>query len=404
MTKKYDFANILFAGPCNQRCPYCIGQQVDPALKRNNLGEFPLRNQDVFVALLRQHCVRQIVLTGTTTDPQLYRHEARLIRWLREQVPEAQISLHTNGQLALAKIDVFNLYDRATVSFPSFDPGAFQKMTSTRRIIDLAAILRAARIPIKVSCVINEHNADQVDEFLARCHDIGVRRLVFRQLFGDTRRWDVLSSLTPVAFYRHNPVYDYHGMEVTYWHFHRTASTSLNLFSNGSISTEYLLTRHEPRPAFGEHYTPLPVVHISRRSLPGWSPVKFPESLPLALRVKGLSQMCDRLAFCFRLGGSYGTSDRAFNRQIQGRLGICCRGTAMRRLRCGVTRVFEMWCKEAGIHTIADLRGHDGRSRSVPRIMAQAVCGNAARPGDGTVSHRQRGGKRRSETVLSRLS
>ncbi len=239
-----DFANILFAGPCNQCCPYCIGQQVDPALNRNNLNEFPLRNLDFFVTLLRQHRVRQIVLTGTTTDPQIYRHEARLIRWLREKVPGVRISLHTNGQLALKKMDAFNLYDQATVSFPSFDPDTFQRMTGARRMPDLAAIVQTARIPVKVSCLIDEHNATQIDEFLARCRAIGVRRLVFRQLYGDSRQWNILSTLTPVAFYRNNPIYDYHSVEVTCWNFDRATSSSLNLFSDGSISTEYLLTKH----------------------------------------------------------------------------------------------------------------------------------------------------------------
>jgi pyruvate-formate lyase-activating enzyme len=263
----FDFANILFAGPCNQRCPYCIGQQVNPVLNQNNLDEFPLRNLDAFVALLCRHSVRQIVLTGATTDPQLYRHEARLLHWLRKKVPGVQISLHTNGQLALEKMGVFNLYDRATVSFPSFDPDTFEKMTGTRRMPDLAAIVRAARIPVKVSCLIDEHNAVQVDEFLTNCRAIGVRRLVFRQLYGDTRQWDVLSHLTPVAFYRNNPIYDYYGMEVTCWNFERTTSASLNLFSDGSISTEYLLTRPTipfrpsfdlaPRPCYNEARTNL---------------------------------------------------------------------------------------------------------------------------------------------------
>jgi len=217
--------------------------QVDPALNRNNLDEFPLRNLDSFVGLLQRHRVRQIILTGTTTDPQLYRHEARLIRWLRGQLPEAQISLHTNGQLALKKIDVFNLYNRVSLSHPSFDPDTYQKMTGSRQVPDLAAIARAARVPVKVSCVINEHNVGQVDAFLARCHEMGIRRLVFRQLYGDPRRWDIPSGLTPVGTYRNNPMYDYGGMEVTYWNFGRTTSTSLNLFSDGSISSEYLLAK-----------------------------------------------------------------------------------------------------------------------------------------------------------------
>jgi molybdenum cofactor biosynthesis enzyme MoaA len=251
--RSYDFANILFAGPCNLRCPYCIGQQVDPALNRNNLDEFPLRNLDAFTEHLRCHRVRQVVLTGTTTDPQLYRHEARLIAWLRERLPKARISLHTNGQLALAKMDILNLYDRVSLSLPSFDPDIHEKMTGSRRIPDLTAIVRAAHVPVKVSCVISEHNADQVDTFLARCHEIGVRRLVLRQLYGDPRRWDVLDDtsrlhLTPVGTYRDNPVYDYRGMEITYWRFDHTASTSLNLFSDGTISAEYLLTKARPSP------------------------------------------------------------------------------------------------------------------------------------------------------------
>lgn len=242
-TGGYDFANILFAGPCNLRCPYCIGKQVDPTLNRNNLDEFPLRNLDAFVELLRSFRIRQVILTGTTTDPQLYRHEARLIRWLRDRLPEAQISLHTNGQLALEKIDDFNLYDRTTVSLPSFDPDIYEKMTGSRQVPDLGTIARAARFPVKVSCIINEHNAGQVETFLARCHEIGIRRLVFRQLYGDPHRWDILSNLTPVRTYRNNPVYDYDGMEITIWNFDRTTSTSLNLFSDGSISSEYLLAR-----------------------------------------------------------------------------------------------------------------------------------------------------------------
>jgi molybdenum cofactor biosynthesis enzyme MoaA len=242
-SRTYDFANILFAGPCNLRCPYCIGRQVDPTLNRNNLDEFPLRNLGAFVTLLRRHRVRQVVLTGTTTDPQLYRHEARLIRWLRRLLPEAQLSLHTNGQLAFKKRDTLNLYNRVCLSLPSFDPDTYEKMTGSRRVPNLAAIVEAVQVPVKVSCVINEHNASQLDAFLARCREIGIRRLVLRRLYGDSHRWRLPPRLKQVGLYRNNPVYDYDGMEVTYWCFGVTTSASLNLFSDGTISTEYLLVR-----------------------------------------------------------------------------------------------------------------------------------------------------------------
>jgi molybdenum cofactor biosynthesis enzyme MoaA len=242
----YDFANILFAGPCNLRCPYCIGRQIDPALNRDNLGEFPPRNLAAFVALLRQYDVRQVVFTGTNTDPQLYRHEARLIRWLRERLPGAQLSLHTNGQLALKKMAAFNLYDRVALSLPSFTSGVYEKMTGATRVPDLAAIMRKARGPVKVSCVLDEHNVAQLDVFLDRCHALGVRRVVLRQLYGDTRQWRLPTQLEWIGTYRNNPVYDYAEMEVTYWRFDSTSSRSLNLFADGTISDAYLLTKARP--------------------------------------------------------------------------------------------------------------------------------------------------------------
>jgi hypothetical protein len=110
------------------------------------------------------------------------------------------------------------------------------------RVPDLAEIIQQAEVPVKVSAVLNEHNADEVDEFLEKCGRIGVKRLVFRRVYSDTREWPILRHLPQKTAYRNNPVYDYHGMEVTYWNFQATSSTSLNLFSDGTISDQYLLT------------------------------------------------------------------------------------------------------------------------------------------------------------------
>jgi MoaA/NifB/PqqE/SkfB family radical SAM enzyme len=240
----YDFANILFAGPCNQRCPYCIGQQLDPALNRNNLATFPLPNLCQFTALIRHHHIRQITFTGTNTDPQLYGFEQDLIAWLRKALPGVQISLHTNGQLALAKLSTLNRYDRATISFPSFDAQTFVQMTGVRRMPDLAAILRQACIPIKISCVLGRENVSQVPSFLAHCHRLDVKRVVFRLQYGNPVLWHPPAMLRQVGTYRGNLVYDHDGIQVTFWRFGHTLASSINLFADGSISTEYLLAKH----------------------------------------------------------------------------------------------------------------------------------------------------------------
>ena len=243
----YDFANILCAGPCNARCPFCIGQRVDPRLNVDNLGQFPPTNLDEFVEMIRHFAVRQIVFTGTTTDPQRYRHEARLLDYLRGELhPESQSSLHTNGRLALRRMDIFNNYDRICISFPSFDETAYRRVMGVAGVPDLAEILRRARIPVKVSCVVTEANRDEIPGFLRRCQAIGVKRLVLRKLYGEMRGWEELldwkgTQLACRGNYRGNPVYALDGMEVTLWDFDVTESRSINLFADGTISSAYRL-------------------------------------------------------------------------------------------------------------------------------------------------------------------
>lgn len=251
----HDFANILFAGPCNRFCPFCIGKELPDRANEENLNLYPLRNQDAFIREVQRLDIREIVMTGTTTDPHLYRHEERLLSEMRRQLPHARFSVHTNGVLALRKLEAFNSYDRACISFPSFRSDTYEKMMGSRIVPDLRSILRESRIPVKVSCVINEHNVHELDDFILEAHSIGVRRLVLRKLFGETRTWDVLKDRIPESHYRDNPVYNVDGMEVTYWDFDRTTSKSINLFPDGTIGPSYLLAA---TPAFMARSSAIP--------------------------------------------------------------------------------------------------------------------------------------------------
>jgi hypothetical protein len=142
----------------------------------------------------------------------------------------------------LKKLSVFNLYDRAAISFPSFEPGIYEKLMGSRHVPDLARILERATIPVKVSAVVNEHNEQGVEEFLETCRGIGVRRLVLRRLFSDLRPWPSIAGLRAVGQYRGNPVMDFSGIEVTLWSFEAATCRSLNLFADGTPGTSYLLT------------------------------------------------------------------------------------------------------------------------------------------------------------------
>ena len=244
---EYDFANVLVAGPCNRFCSWCIGKALPAATNVDNLDVFPPTGLEALIAVINEHHIPEVVLTGTISDPQLYRHEAALVRLLRERLhSRARISLHTNGVLAVKKFEVLALYDRACISFPSFVPDTYAAMMGSTKVPDLARIAHESPIPIKVSCVVDAPNVDERDPFLAECFRIGVRRVVFRKLFGETRSWPLPSSLAmrrPARYFKGNPVYDLDGVEVTVWDFDASECRSVNLFPDGTLGTSYLLTR-----------------------------------------------------------------------------------------------------------------------------------------------------------------
>ncbi|MBN2146956.1 MAG: radical SAM protein [Anaerolineales bacterium] len=243
----YDFANILFAGRCNARCPMCIGRLVDQRLNQENLKLYPPRGLEQWIVLIREHSIREVTFTGTNTDPLLYQHAEQLLSHLRRVLPAGtRFSLHTNGRLALRKIDLLNQFDRISLSLPSFHPPTYRRMMGVNGVPYLAQILRQVRVPVKLSCLVTDENVEEIPGYLKRCVDLSIRRVVLRQPVEAHKPWEEL--LPPPhpdwqlsGKYRGNQIYSAFGIELTLWNFEQTRSTCINLFANGEISTEYRL-------------------------------------------------------------------------------------------------------------------------------------------------------------------
>lgn len=203
--------------------------------------------------MIHRCTISQVALTGANTDLQLHLFEVRLIERLRLDLPPGtKISLHTNGRLALEKVDVLNAYDRVCISFPSFIHRTYRRVIGVPGPPDLETILRRSCIPIKLSCVLTAHNLPELGEYLRRCRELGVRRVTLRKLYGDRRPWAMLLDpealgLTPVGAYS-SPIYDYEDLEVTLWDFRAARCRAINLFSSGEITAEYLVAG-DNRPA-----------------------------------------------------------------------------------------------------------------------------------------------------------
>lgn len=251
----FHFANLLFSGPCNARCPDCIGKQIDPRRAPPNLDEYPPRGFNRFIDLIREHGIREVVLTGANTDPLLYRPLARLLDDLRAELPPGtRLGLHSNGRLALARIDLLRRFDKLCLSVPSFDPVIYRAAMGVEGVPDVGAIMDQSGLPVKLSCLVTEINRVEVPEYLERCRELGVRRVVLRKRFGEQRDWSELLPgcwEDPLETRFGNPVYERRGAQVILWDFEQAQIRSLNLFSSGEISAEYLLAGEQVSSASG---------------------------------------------------------------------------------------------------------------------------------------------------------
>jgi len=198
----------------------------------------------MFIQRMKETQTTKIIFTGTRTDPQIYKYEKDLVNLLRTSLPGVHISLHTNGVNALQKLDTFNLYDSCTISFNSFNPATYSKLHGTKVIPDLQAIVSKAKMPVKLSCILTEDNKDEVEDYIKTARALGVRRIAFRHIYGKTKfSVPLFSKSAPVSHHCSNPVYDFDGVQATHWIFDSTSGKSLNLFSDGTISEEYLLSK-----------------------------------------------------------------------------------------------------------------------------------------------------------------
>ena len=237
----YDYANILFTGKCNLGCYECIGN--DPSLRGlpSNLSEWPLKGIDDLIAKTNKYNISDLAFTGTNVDPQMYRHEIELIEYIRPRLTgSTRLSLHTNGLLALMKMDIFNSYDKVSVSLHSFKADTYKKMTRAGIRPDIYKIAEQATVPLKLSMLVTGHNIDEIGDYIRKGRDIGIRRIVVRKIKGKENMFP-LESMSP--FSEHEivkrvfdwPVYNIGGVEVTVCGFDKSTAKGLFLFSDGHL-------------------------------------------------------------------------------------------------------------------------------------------------------------------------
>jgi organic radical activating enzyme len=232
------FGNIHLSGPCNRSCYFCIGQHMMALDSENNLNEWPLRGLDEFLERCRAR-VRTIYLTGTNTDPLLYRHHRSLVARIWDHGFRA--GLRTNG-VAYDR-DVFDLYESASVTICSLDKATNEAMMGGPPSDLPRILLNHPKLDLKVNVVLGPENRTRIEDLLSQLAGLGVRRVNLREPYGQPHVGNPLQYCAESRRQLGMPTYNWRGMHVTYWDVHYCHVESVNLYANGRVSIDYPITR-----------------------------------------------------------------------------------------------------------------------------------------------------------------
>ncbi len=228
---------------------------LDP---ENNLDQWPLIGIDSFVEKCNERGVREVFVTGTNTDPMLYKHTAKLVSYIKSNIPDSRVGIRTNAERFLKVGNTMHFYDMGSVTICSFDPYIYQKMMGTGYPPDIGNLVYTCmnsymwKEPPKVNVVLGPENcgitlraSGDILNTIFKCKFAGIKRVNLREPYGQAHVGNPLESF---ATYRiedvyGQPTYDICGVHVTYWDVHYCEVESVNLYANGKVSEDYPITR-----------------------------------------------------------------------------------------------------------------------------------------------------------------
>lgn len=242
------FGNIHLSGGCNRSCYFCVGQHMMALDPLNNLDEWPLSNIGQFVEDCLGKGIAEVDVTGSNTDPLLYKHTDRLANYLRERIPGLVLGLRTNGACTYGHEKVWALYDKGSVSVTSLREDIHRATMGQGKPANFWSILDVAPFLPKVNVILCPETCIQSEDLRETIMSLsawGIERVNLREPYGQPHIGDPMPQLGfgQVDTVLGMPVYEYENSRVTYWDVHYVEVESINLYANGRVSLAYPITK-----------------------------------------------------------------------------------------------------------------------------------------------------------------
>lgn len=237
------FGNIHLSGPCNRSCYFCIGQHMMGLDHLNSLDDWPLPGIENFVEQCNSRGIKEVNITGSNTDPALYRHQTKLIEYLRSNIDGVIMGVRTNGVVVGDWLDD---YDKGSFSITSLIPSIYKETMGQGTPPDPDKLFAATKgKPWKVNIVLTPESILSLAHTVHALSDAGFKKINIREPYGQEHVGDPMkeAGFVPVKTTLGMPTYEAFDAEVTYWDVHYVHVESVNLYASGRVSIDYPVSK-----------------------------------------------------------------------------------------------------------------------------------------------------------------
>lgn len=207
-----------------------------------------MKNLDKFYDQIEERGIKNLYLTGTNTDPSLYKHHKQLTD-IFHGIPGLEIGIRTNGSSNASNL---RHYDNGSLTICSMDYHTNLKMMGGPPP-DLGKIALYANLSKwNINTVLGPDNCKlgEVVRLIAMARKYGISYINLREPYGQQhigiKVFEDRYFLGPqhgTIFEGTVPYWEFDGFRVYYWDVHFVGVNSINLYANGRISSKYSVTK-----------------------------------------------------------------------------------------------------------------------------------------------------------------